>query len=85
MRSLRAIAAFLQIGGSVLAMFVYFVGMGITTSAPQEAVVAASALCAAVIPYVFARGLLTEVDATERARAFKERKAREERKQGGDD
>lgn len=39
--------------------------MGIATSAPQEAVAAASALCAAVIPYVFARGLLTEADAKE--------------------
>ena len=65
---MREFAALLQLGGSVLAVLVYFVGMAIVTSAPQEAVVAASALCAAVVPYVFGRGLLTAVDARDRRR-----------------
>lgn len=65
---MREFAALLQLGGSVLAVLVYFVGMAIATSAPQEAVVAASALCAAVVPYVFGRGLLTAADARDRRR-----------------
>lgn len=65
---MREFAALLQLGGSVLAVLVYFVGMAIVTSAPQEAVVAASALCAAVVPYVFGRGLLTAADAWDRRR-----------------
>ena len=65
---MREFAALLQLGGSVLAVLVYFVGMAIVTSVPQEAVVAASALCAAVVPYVFGRGLLTAADARDRRR-----------------